>query len=71
VCGRPSTPDERREFRAFRGSQVQDRHPEKSKVKKGILGAATGNQKLEDFAYVVLERPKRRGKRTAPGGHAA
>jgi hypothetical protein len=26
---------------------------------------------MEDFAYVVVEGPKRRGNRSAPGGHAA
>lgn len=71
VCGRPSTPDERRQFRAFRSSDVQDRQPKNRKAQKGILGAATGNQKLEDFAYVVVESPKRRGAAKARKGAAA
>jgi hypothetical protein len=59
-CGRPSTPDERVQFRAFRTSQVQGRPKRNSKAAKGILSSAEATQKLKEIAYVVVERPKRR-----------
>lgn len=70
-CGRPSSPDERGQFRAWRTSKALDPHKKNSKAAKGIRGPATGNHNMEDFAYVVVEGPKRRGNRSAPGGHAA
>jgi len=60
-CGRPSTPDERGQFREWRTSKDVSHHKKTVKAAKGIRGAAMGNQKMEDFAYVVVESPKRRG----------
>src|SRR5258707_1353323 len=54
-CGRPSSPDERGQFRAWRTSKALDPHKKNSKAAKGIRGPATGNHNMEDFAYVVLE----------------
>jgi hypothetical protein len=70
-CGRPSTPDERGQFRAWRTTKAVDHHRKNRKAAKGIRGAATATPKMEDFAYVVMETPKSRGKRSAHGGHAA
>lgn len=71
VCGRPSTPEEKALFRAFRTAQVQGQRKRKSKAKKGILDSAEAIQKLNEIAYVVMDRPKRRVKKSAAGGHAA
>jgi hypothetical protein len=70
-CGRPSTPDERAEFRAWRASKAQDSHKKKHKAAKGIRGPATATPKMEDFAYVVLERPKSGGASKRRKGAAA
>jgi hypothetical protein len=72
VCGKPSTPDEKRQFRLFRTSLVTQDASRRSKAKKGILDSAKGNQTLEDFAYVVKETPKRpKRRRRVRGVHGA
>ena len=71
VCGRPSTPDEKRLFRQFRTSQVQGQRKRKSKVQKGILSSAEAIQTLNEIAYVVKERPKRMGVPKRRKGAAA
>jgi hypothetical protein len=70
-CGRPSTPDERGAFRAWRSSKAGDHHNKNHKAAKGIRGPAMGNQKMEDFAYVVVETPKKRGAARGQKGAAA
>jgi hypothetical protein len=70
-CGRPSTPDERVQFRAFRTSQVQGHHKKRSKAAKGILSPAEAIQKMKEFAYVVVEGPKSRGAAKHRKGAAA
>jgi len=70
-CGRPSTPDERVQFRAFRTSQVQGQRKRNPKAAKGILAPAEANKKLKEIAYVVVERPKRRGATGRRKGSAA
>jgi len=57
-CGRPTTQDEKVQFRHWRTSKAQDHHKKTRKAAKGIRGSAMATQKMEDFAYVVVESPK-------------
>jgi hypothetical protein len=71
VCSRPVTPEEKIDFRRWRASKVQGQRKKTVKASKGILAPAEANQKLSEIAYVVVERPKKRGRKSASGGHAA
>jgi len=71
VCGRPSSPGERVEFRRWRVSKVQGHRKKTVKASKGILTPAEANQKLSEIAYVVVERPKRTPRNKARKGAAA
>jgi len=71
VCGRPVTAEEKRDFRAWRTSQVQGQRRKNHKASKGILASAEANQKLKEIAYVVVTGPKSRLRNKPRKGAAA
>ena len=63
-CGRPVSPDEKTDFRRWRASKDVQAHPKNHKAANHVRASAMGTQKLSDIAYVVVESPKRRVRRT-------
>lgn len=59
-CGRPSTPGERLEFRAFRLTQARGIHSRRLVSAKGIREPAKAIQTVADFADIAPEGQKKR-----------